>query len=71
MILHSKGIDTVNGLDLISMNLISCFWCKKRHIDIYRDKYGKFYVRNEGIITQKRLTAKEVVRWLSNAAQDK
>ena len=55
-------------IDLMEMKLISCFYSGKSHIDVYRDKWGKFYIRNEGIITQRKLNAEMVVRYLSNVA---
>lgn len=58
------------ALNLMSMELVSCFIRRGSHIDVYRDRHGKFYVRNEGTITQRRLTANEVVRYLSHVAND-
>lgn len=60
---------TWNGdrmIDLMEMKLISCIFHKKRHLDVYRDKWGKFYVRNDGLITQRKLNAEETVRYLCN-----
>lgn len=57
-------------IDLMDMNLISCFLFKYRHFDIYRDDHGKYFVRVDGKITQKRLTANEIVRYLTNAMND-
>ena len=57
-------------MNLMEMKLISCFINKKQHIDVYRDKHGKFFVRNGDIITQKRLTASEIVCYLSHIAND-
>lgn len=57
-------------IDLMQMKLISCIMHKGRHYDVYRDKWGKFYVRNNSVITQRKLNAEEVVRWLANAMND-
>ena len=54
-------------IDLMQMTLISCTKFKGTHLDIYRDKWGKWYVRNNEIITQRKLTTKEIVRYLANA----
>lgn len=35
-------------------------------IRVYRDKYGKFYVKVDYTYTQKRLNAEEIVRYLLN-----
>ena len=55
----------------MKLKLISCFFNKGSHIDVYRDKYSKFYVRADGKITQRKLNAEEVVRWFSNMMNDK
>lgn len=47
-----------------------CVTDKLRHIDVYRDKSGHFYIRNDGKITQRKLNAEETVRWLLNAMND-
>lgn len=39
----------------------------KKDICVYRDEHGKFYVTVNTIITQRRLTASEIVRYLLNA----
>lgn len=57
-------------IDLMNMKLISCVIHKKRHIDVYRDKHGKFFVRNDGVITQKKLTANEIIGYLTNVLND-
>lgn len=58
-------------VSIADLKIISCFFNKGQHIDIYRDKYGKFYARNNGVFTQKRLNAKEVVCYLSHVANDR
>ncbi len=57
-------------LDFMRYDLIACVKIKDQHIDVYRDKWGKFYVRNEGVITQRKLNASEIVRWLASAAHE-
>ena len=39
----------------------------KKDTCIFRNEHGKFYVQVDGIITQKNLTASEIVRYLLNA----
>lgn len=59
-------------VDLMELELISCIKTKnKAHIDIYRNKWGKFYVRNDGTITQRNLNAKEAVRYLAEILEGK
>lgn len=43
---------------------------KGKQIEITRDQHGKFYVKNDGIITQSKLNATEVVCWLLHAIND-
>ncbi len=44
---------------------------KKQTITVYRDQYGKYIVKgNRGKITQKNLTANEIVRYLLNALNE-
>lgn len=54
----------VSEINLMEMDLIECIYFKDKHIDVYRDKYGKFYTRVDGKITQRKLNAKEIVKWL-------
>lgn len=37
---------------------------------VLRDDLGKWYVRVNGVITQKRLTASEIVRYLANSQHE-
>lgn len=55
----------------MKMELITCFFFKKRHFDIYRDKHGKYFVTVNGEFTQKHLVANEIVMYLSNAMNDR
>lgn len=57
--------------NLMKMELITCFFFKKRHFDIYRDKHGKYFVTVNGEFTQKHLVANEIVMYLSNAMNDR
>lgn len=43
---------------------------KGRNILVLRDKDGKFYIKVNGITTQKRLTASEITRWFLNAMHE-
>lgn len=36
-------------------------------ISVLRDDHGKFYIENNGLVTQKRLTATELCNWFLNA----
>lgn len=57
-------------MDITKYKLISCVIRKnKTHIDVYRDAHGKFFVRVDGVVTQKRLTASEIVSYLMNAME--
>lgn len=40
-------------------------------IFIFRDLYGKWYVTVDGVTTQSRLNASEIVRYLANALEGK
>lgn len=59
-------------MNINQMELISEFYRyevgRAGYVKIYRDKWGKFYVRSNRRWTQVRLNAKEIVRYLSNAA---
>lgn len=35
---------------------------------VHRDPYGKFYIRIDGVVVHKRLTASEIVKWLVQCA---
>lgn len=53
-------------MNSMEMEIISCFYHKNRHVDIYRDKQGKYFVWVSGNITQRYLSAEEIIRYLSN-----
>lgn len=56
--------------DLMKMSLISCYFHKEHHFDIYRDKQNRYFIRVDGKITQKRLKANEVIGYLVNSLQN-
>lgn len=51
----------------MTLNYIGDARINKQDVCIFRDNYGKFYVKVNGITTQKRLNASEIVRYLLNA----
>lgn len=42
---------------------------KKKSVCVFRDNYGKFYVKVDGITTQKRLTSNEIIMYLLSAVE--
>lgn len=51
-------------------NVGECIF-KNKAINIGRDQHGKFFVSVDGIETQKRLKASEIVRYLLNAMNER
>lgn len=51
------------------MKLIAEFVKRDKEIKILRDNYGHWFVQVNGIVTQRKLNASEIVRYLANAAQ--
>lgn len=50
------------------MLMISQINIKGNDVTIFRDTHGKWFVQVNSVMTQKRLNAAEIVRWLSNAS---
>lgn len=50
--------------------MITDFNRGSRRVKVYRDKWGKFWVKNNRKWTQNRLNAEEIVRYLSNLANN-
>lgn len=43
---------------------------KGQDITLYRDQHGKYHIRVNATVTQKRLSANEMARWFLNAANE-
>lgn len=56
----------------VSLTLQTIGDCKFKGQDVvlHRDQHGKYYIRLDGIVTQKRLNANEMARWFLNAMND-
>lgn len=58
----------------VKMKIVAEYDKKKRNefitTVVLRDDLGKWYVRVNGVITQKRLTASEIVRYLANSQHE-
>lgn len=50
------------------MKIIAEFIKKNTEVKILRDNYGHWYVQVDNAITQRKLNATEIVRYLANAA---
>ncbi len=55
---------------MTEVNVIAAFHRKGRFIAVSRDNHGHWFVENNGICTQKRLNAKEIVCYLAHVAED-
>ena len=55
------------GESVVKLHYIGDARINKKDTCIFRNEHGKFYVQVDGIITQKNLTASEIVRYLLNA----
>lgn len=51
-----------------NIEIIADYQHGEYQIQILRDNHGKWFVKSNGIQTQSRLTAVEIVRYLANAA---
>lgn len=55
----------------MEVDVIAAFNHKGRFIVISIDKNSKWWVENNGTVTQQELDNKEIVRYLAHAANDK
>jgi len=55
---------------MIIKSLVGACKRKDREIIVTRDQHGKFYVAVDGVETQKKLNAKEIVCYMLHAAND-
>lgn len=59
-----------NELDKRAMKLIASFTRKGRLINIYKNARLKYFVWNNGRITQRELTSEAIVQYLAHVAND-
>lgn len=55
---------------MIVLNMVADFKNNGNDVVILRDQHGKWYCKINGLTTQKKLNASEVIRWLSNLANE-